>query len=105
MTEADWAVVHPMLQQNEKHFGIPLQRLLTAGGEVMSPSTVYRKIIPVKSKTLHAEAAWAGHASIGGPNAEMVRRTLEMEMARSEIARDLERSRVERARRRNEALR
>jgi hypothetical protein len=23
---------------------------------------VYRKIIPVKSKTLHAEAAWAGHA-------------------------------------------
>ena len=99
MTEADWAVVQPMLQRNEKHFGIPLQRLLTAGGEVMSPSAVYRKIIPVKSKTLHAEAAWAGHASVGGPNAELVRRSLEKEMARSEIARDLGRSRVERARR------
>jgi glutamate synthase domain-containing protein 3 len=99
MTEADWAVVQPMLQRNEKHFGIPLQRLLTAGDEVMSPSAVYRKIIPVKSKTLHAEAAWAGHASVGGPNAELVRRSLEKEMARSEIARDLGRSRVERARR------
>ncbi len=61
MSEADWAVVEPMLQRNEEHFGIPLQRLLTSGGEVMNPSDVYRKIIPIKSKTLHAEAAWVGH--------------------------------------------
>ena len=61
MTEEDWAVVEPMLRRNEEHFGIPLQRLLTVEGEVMSPAEVYRKIIPVKSKTLHAEAAWAGH--------------------------------------------
>ena len=62
MTEADWAVVEPMLQRNEEHFGISLQRLLTVGGEIISPSDAYRKIVPVKSKTLHAEAAWAGHS-------------------------------------------
>ena len=62
MIDEDWAVVEPMLQRNEEHFGIPLQRLLTVGGELTSPAEVYRKIIPVKSKTLHAEAAWAGHA-------------------------------------------
>jgi hypothetical protein len=62
MTEADWAVVEPMLQRNEEHFGISLQRLLTVGGEVISPSDAYRKIVPVKSKILHAEAAWAGHS-------------------------------------------
>ena len=61
MTEEDWAVVEPMLRRNEEHFGIPLQGLLTVDSEVMSPARVYRKIIPVKSKTLHAEAAWAGH--------------------------------------------
>jgi glutamate synthase domain-containing protein 3 len=62
MTDLDWAVVEPLLQRNEEHFGIPLQRLLTVEGEVASPAEVYRKIIPVKSKMLHAEAAWAGHA-------------------------------------------
>ena len=62
MTDEDWAVVEPMLQRNEEHFGIPMQRLLTVEGEIASPAEVYRKIIPVKSKTLHAEAAWAGHA-------------------------------------------
>ena len=62
MTDLDWAVVEPLLQRNEEHFGIPLQRLLTVDGEVASPAEVYRKIIPVKSKMLHAEAAWAGHA-------------------------------------------
>jgi hypothetical protein len=62
MTDEDWAVVEPMLQRNEEHFDIPMQRLLTVEGELTSPAEVYRKIIPVKSKILHAEAAWAGHA-------------------------------------------
>ena len=62
MTDEDWVVVEPVLLRNEEHFGIPLQRLLTVGGELASPAEVYRKIVPVKSKTLHAEAAWAGHA-------------------------------------------
>ncbi|HJM12947.1 MAG TPA: hypothetical protein QF641_00435 [Candidatus Thalassarchaeaceae archaeon] len=62
MTEDDWKVVEPVLQRNEEHFGITLQRLLTIDGEVISPSDAYRKIIPVKSKMLHAEAAWVGHS-------------------------------------------
>ena len=62
LSEADWAVIEPLLMRNEEHFGIPLQRLLTVDGQVCNPAEVYRKIIPVKSKALHAEAAWSGHA-------------------------------------------
>ena len=61
LTEADWEVIEPLLLRNEEHFDIPLERLLTVGGERQSPYNVYRKISPVKSKTLHAEAAWVGH--------------------------------------------
>ena len=61
MTDEDWDVVEPILQRNQDHFGITLQRLLTVDGEVSNPCNVYRKIVPVKSKTLHAEAAWVGH--------------------------------------------
>ena len=61
LTEADWEVIEPLLLRNEEHFDIPLERLLTVGGERRSPYNVYRKISPVKSKTLHAEAAWVGH--------------------------------------------
>ena len=61
LTEADWEVIEPLLLRNEEHFDIPLERLLTVGGKRRSPYNVYRKISPVKSKTLHAEAAWVGH--------------------------------------------
>jgi len=61
LTEADWAVIEPVLLRNEVHFDIALEDLLMVGGQRRSPYDVYRKIIPVKSKTLHAEAAWAGH--------------------------------------------
>jgi hypothetical protein len=50
-----------VLLRNEVHFDIALEDLLMVGGQRRSPYDVYRKIIPVKSKTLHAEAAWAGH--------------------------------------------
>ena len=62
LSEADWAVIEPLLMRNEEHFGIPLQRLLTVDGRLCNPADVYRKIIPVKGKALHAEAAWSGHA-------------------------------------------
>lgn len=61
LTEADWEVIEPVLLRNEEHFDIALERLLTVGGERRRPYEVYRKIVPVKSKTLHAEAAWVGH--------------------------------------------
>ena len=61
LQEADWEVIEPLLIQNEQHFDIPLERLLTVNGERRNPYEIYRKIVPVKSKTLHAEAAWVGH--------------------------------------------
>ena len=61
LKEADWEVIEPLLIRNEEHFDIPLENLLTVGGERKSPYEIYRKIVPVKSKTLHAEAAWVGH--------------------------------------------
>ena len=99
MTDADWSVVEPVLNRNEELFGISLQGLLTVGGIPTSPSDVYRKIIPVKSKALHAEAAWAGHENSGEPNEGLVRSALERNKARSDRSRELERTRVESARR------
>ena len=48
-----------MLIENEKHFDIPLARLLTVDGEVKAPAEIYRKIIPLKNKALSVEDAWA----------------------------------------------
>ena len=60
LTDADWDVIQPLLEENESHFGIPLARLLTVEGEMKMPSQVYRKIIPLKNKALSVEDAWAG---------------------------------------------
>ncbi len=46
MTAADWALIEPVLEENERHFGIPLARLLEVGGETRAPRSVYRKIAP-----------------------------------------------------------
>jgi glutamate synthase domain-containing protein 1/glutamate synthase domain-containing protein 3 len=44
LTEADWALIHPHLQENERLFGIRVEALLTVGGEGTPPEKVYRKI-------------------------------------------------------------
>ena len=59
LVDADWDIVRPMLQKNEAHFGIPMSRLLSVGGEVRVPADVYRKIIPLKNKALSVETSWA----------------------------------------------
>jgi len=59
LSEEDWALVKDMLIENEKHFDIPLARLLTVDGEVKAPAEIYRKIIPLKNKALSVEDAWA----------------------------------------------
>src|SRR6058998_1385019 len=47
-TERDWGLVRPYLEENERLFGVSIQRdLLTVGGVVLSPSKVYRKVEPV----------------------------------------------------------
>ena len=57
---ADWAVLEPLLKENEEHFGIPLDALLSVEGEMKAYSEVYRKIIPLKNRALSVETSWAG---------------------------------------------
>jgi glutamate synthase domain-containing protein 3 len=51
---ADWDLIKPYLEENERLFGIPLEALLSG----MEPGDVYRKIRPKKVKALQAEEAW-----------------------------------------------
>ena len=56
--ERDWELMRPLLQENERLFGIPVQRLLQAGGATLPPERVYRKISPRALQALQAEEAW-----------------------------------------------
>ena len=49
MIEADWKLIEPYLLENEKLFGITIDRLLTVDGEKKAPKDVYRKIRPKKA--------------------------------------------------------
>jgi glutamate synthase domain-containing protein 1/glutamate synthase domain-containing protein 3 len=44
LSDADWNLIYPYLLENEKHFGIKVEELLTVDGVVRSPKEVYRKI-------------------------------------------------------------
>lgn len=56
--ERHWDLIRPLLERNEQLYGIPIERLLTAGGSVQSPESVYRAIVPVREKALQPEEAW-----------------------------------------------
>ena len=44
-TDADWKLILPYLEENEKLFGISIERdLLTVDGKMRSPAEVYRKV-------------------------------------------------------------
>ena len=49
MTESDWKLIEPYLEENEKLFDITINRLLTVDGEKKAPKDVYRKIRPSKA--------------------------------------------------------
>ena len=44
LSEADWTLIKPYLEENERQFGIPISALLTVGDEERSPASVYRKV-------------------------------------------------------------
>jgi glutamate synthase domain-containing protein 3 len=48
---ADWNLILPYLQENQKLFGVKVEDLLRVEGQVAKPSTVYRKVeaIPLKA--------------------------------------------------------
>ncbi len=60
LTPADWDVILPYLQENERLFGIRVEDLLTIDGWLCKPEEVYRKVAPVALKALAKVAALPG---------------------------------------------
>ncbi len=58
MTKQDEDLIIPYLQENERIFDIPLQRLLTKNDHHCSFQEAYRKIIPRPTHLVDPEAAW-----------------------------------------------
>jgi hypothetical protein len=54
----DWALLRPILEENQALFGIPVERLLSVDGDRRPPERVYRKIVPSGHKALLPEEAW-----------------------------------------------
>ena len=50
LSEQDWGVILPFLQENERLFDIPISRLLTVDGQSLAPGKVYRKVAPAGLK-------------------------------------------------------
>jgi len=48
LTEADWNTILPVLQENERLFGISVDRLLTVDGHRRDPLDVYIKVEPIE---------------------------------------------------------
>ncbi|MEN6578047.1 MAG: glutamate synthase, partial [Phycisphaerales bacterium] len=60
LTQADWELILPYLQENERLFGIQIEDLLTVEGRKCKPEEVYRKVTPVALKALAKVAALPG---------------------------------------------
>jgi len=52
VTDKDWRLIRPYLEENERLFGVPVQELLTVDGHACAPGDVYRKIGAVKLSVL-----------------------------------------------------
>jgi len=57
VTGADWELIGPYLQANERYFGVSIERdLLRVDGARRTPREVYRKVYPVKLSVLAKES-------------------------------------------------
>ncbi|MDI6853623.1 MAG: glutamate synthase [Deltaproteobacteria bacterium] len=67
LSDADWRLILPYLEENERLFDIRVERdLLTVDGELKRPEEVYRKVQAVKLAVLaHVEEAGLEEASWG----------------------------------------
>ena len=52
IAEADWNLIRPYLEENERLFGIQLKDLLMVDGQQKAPQEVYRKVSAVKLSVL-----------------------------------------------------
>ena len=53
LTNADWALIYPYLEENERLFGIQVQTLLTVGESLKRPEEVYRKVAAIRLDALN----------------------------------------------------
>jgi glutamate synthase domain-containing protein 3 len=54
VSDKDWRLIRPYLEENERLFGISVQDLLTVDGDIRPPHQVYRKVSAVKLSVLAA---------------------------------------------------
>ena len=52
LSKEDWEKILPLLEENERLFGIRIEDLLTVDGLLKKPDEVYRKVIPVEVAAL-----------------------------------------------------
>ena len=67
LSDRDWDLILPYLEENEQHFGITVDELLTVDGVKRTPSQVYRKVEAVPLAVLRKipetdDSVWAAHA-------------------------------------------
>ena len=68
ITDDDWKLIYPYLLQNEKHFGIKVEDLLTVDGVRHVPEEIYRKVSAVPLAVLTQipdtdDSVWAGNST------------------------------------------
>jgi len=56
-----WELIRPLLEENERLFGIDVSWLLQVEGETAPPERVYRAILPSGHTALQPEEAWVTH--------------------------------------------
>jgi len=65
LTEEDWELILPFLEENEQLFGITIDTLLTVDGKLLAPSEVYRKVVPIKvGEAILGKTGASGHDQI-----------------------------------------
>ena len=58
---SDWKLILPYLRENERLFGIEVERdLLTVDGVLRKPGEVYRKVVPLKDAVAEPEPDYNG---------------------------------------------
>jgi hypothetical protein len=61
LSAADWRLIRPFLEENERLFGIRIDRdLLTVDGVLRPPHAVYRKVMPSKDADAEVEMEGLG---------------------------------------------
>jgi glutamate synthase domain-containing protein 1/glutamate synthase domain-containing protein 3 len=74
LTAADWELILPFLEENQKLFGITVEQLLTVNGQKFKPCRVYRKVVPGNIKAIALEDTddvWAEEEPVEEPAEEL----------------------------------